>query len=136
MRWKRSFVMADVPAHACIFRDVYAHNILVSTEGKAVLCDFGASFVYASHQRSFFEAMEIRAFGLFLQDLSAQVRSEGGKICLPGEAQKFQGKQDGPAQQDILEVLRSVSKWCLCTIPGARPSFTEVVSALEVRLYI
>lgn len=108
-------------------RDVYAHNILVGQDGMATLCDFGASFAYECqpHQRSFFEAMEVRALGLFLQDLSAQVRFVGARFNLPNETHQ------GEAAQCQLETLRSVSKWCICTVPGARPSFSEVVSSLS-----
>jgi serine/threonine protein kinase len=44
--------------HVC-HGDVYAHNVLVNEVGHAVLCDYGASFVYSAQQQDVWEHMEV-----------------------------------------------------------------------------
>ncbi|KAK9862504.1 hypothetical protein WJX84_009525 [Apatococcus fuscideae] len=56
--------------------DVYAHNILPDAEGNAVLCDYGASFFYDKGPVPW-EAQEVRAFGLFVNDMLARLGTPG-----------------------------------------------------------
>ncbi|GAX81710.1 hypothetical protein CEUSTIGMA_g9138.t1 [Chlamydomonas eustigma] len=113
--------------------DVYAHNILVDTAGKAIVCDFGASFCYEEGQRGFWQSMEVRAFGLFLQDLINQVSLENPIFSLGRKEEEaaLQAGMDGPA---LVEQLKSLAKWCLCLVPAARPSFSELETALAAQL--
>lgn len=63
--------------HMC-HGDVYAHNLLVcgpEQHWNTVLCDFGAAFTYPENMRSFWEAMEVRAFGLMLKDMVQRLDS-------------------------------------------------------------
>lgn len=49
--------------------DLYAHNVLVQPSGRAVLCDYGASFFYDRQVDGHYERHEVRAYGLLLQGL-------------------------------------------------------------------
>eukprot|EP00026_Physarum_polycephalum_P009381 Phypoly_transcript_09502.p1 GENE.Phypoly_transcript_09502~~Phypoly_transcript_09502.p1 ORF type:complete len:444 (+),score=53.84 Phypoly_transcript_09502:52-1383(+) len=95
--------------------DVYAHNVLVTPEGHAKLCDFGASFFYsrASPYGSGFEKMEVQAYGLLVHDLSIRLAGEGEDVA------KCKAVLDG-----IVE---------LCRRPNypERPTFQEIVNALQ-----
>ena len=93
--------------------DVYAHNLLVDEEGKATLCDFGAAFSYHPSQRWFWERMEVRAYGLFLQDLVIQTNDALGNGHL-----KLQ-----------LSTLKSVAEKCLSS--DDRPSFDEIEALIK-----
>lgn len=55
---------------------MYAHNVLVSESGAAKICDFGASFFYPVNSTLAFERMEMRAFGLLMQDLITRIMEE------------------------------------------------------------
>eukprot|EP00850_Spirogloea_muscicola_P000978 SM000003S11223 [mRNA] locus=s3:1592602:1595790:+ [translate_table: standard] len=60
--------------HIC-HGDVYAHNVIVADDGFAVLCDYGASFCYQPGPVNY-EAHEVRAFGLLLNDLVTRLGSD------------------------------------------------------------
>mmetsp|Transcript_12813 Transcript_12813/g.34948 ORF Transcript_12813/g.34948 Transcript_12813/m.34948 type:complete len:601 (+) Transcript_12813:51-1853(+) len=68
--------------HIC-HGDVYAHNVLLDRQqGKATLCDFGASFAYKPTEW-FWERMEVRAYGLLLHDMVERIQSPPSQ-CAPG----------------------------------------------------
>ena len=69
---------------------------------------------------------EIRAFGLFLQGLIGQIDLAAPRLVITSSA------DDGDEAACALgfESLRSVMKWCLCSIMAARPTFQEVVLSL------
>ena len=85
----------------------------------------GASFSYEPSQRAFFQAMEVRALGLFIEGLAAQVSPSCPRSRLLLHAE---GDKDASAAQ--LTLLRSLTKWCLRAVPSARPSFLELESTL------
>jgi len=92
--------------------DVYAHNIIASNSGHAVLCDFGASFFYDEDTgHSLWEPMEVRGFGLLLSDLIDRLE---GQRTLP-EA----------------ELLYGLMSECVQSRPAARPSFEQVTERLK-----
>lgn len=85
--------------------DLYAHNILWDgAMGEAVLSDFGAACFLPGDDA--FKRVEMRAFGLLVEELLA---------CVPG---------DGPP------VLHDIRQWCLRPRPAERPSMEEVARAL------
>eukprot|EP00607_Mallomonas_marina_P006514 CAMPEP_0182430926 /NCGR_PEP_ID=MMETSP1167-20130531/44820_1 /TAXON_ID=2988 /ORGANISM="Mallomonas Sp, Strain CCMP3275" /LENGTH=298 /DNA_ID=CAMNT_0024616621 /DNA_START=327 /DNA_END=1220 /DNA_ORIENTATION=- len=51
--------------------DLYAHNILVDSQGSALLGDFGAACSYSPENENakLFQYLEVRAFGCLIEDL-------------------------------------------------------------------
>lgn len=108
---------------------MYAHNILVTTDGSATLCDFGASFAYENSHQVFFQAMEVRAFGLFLRDLVGQVSFESTiKFSLSSDLSPDMDELPPGCQQLVL--LKGLSDCCLRE-PNLRPAFSDIVSTLK-----
>ncbi len=59
--------------------DLYAHNILLNTEGKALLGDFGAASFYEP-KYALLQNIEVRAFACLLEELIS--RTDGSSIIL------------------------------------------------------
>jgi hypothetical protein len=87
--------------------------VLVSPEGRAKLCDFGASFFYSINALHSFERTEVQAFGLLVRDLS--VRVAGGEF---ERVNKTKAKLD-----KIVELT------CQPNV-AARPSFAQLVEMM------
>lgn len=102
--------LAYLHAHCIAHGDVYAHNILADAEGNATLCDFGASFMYPPGDAGNFEAIEVRAFGLLLQELAQR----GGR--------------------GVTWIAEDLAAQCLSPKPSARPTFAELGNQLEAEL--
>jgi hypothetical protein len=100
---------------------VYAHNIMLEGETHAVLCDFGAAFCYDRAAGGFWEAMEVRAFGLFMQGLCAQVDGEGSAGS----------RSSGGSGSVCLEQLQALVQKCLAEEPSQRPTFAELQQQLD-----
>lgn len=65
--------------------DLYGHNILYADDGDALLGDFGAaSFYMGVTPTQACERLEVRAFGILLQELLALVRDVQGRQIGPG----------------------------------------------------
>lgn len=94
--------------------DLYAHNILVNAKGSALFGDFGAASFYDEKNESqafFLERIEIRAYGYLLDDLlSISIQSDAS---------------------GILPILEDIRNRCLAMDPASRPSFKEIVTALN-----
>eukprot|EP00850_Spirogloea_muscicola_P010450 SM000061S19277 [mRNA] locus=s61:527711:530820:+ [translate_table: standard] len=96
--------------HIC-HGDVYAHNVIVADDGSAVLCDYGASFCYQPGPVKY-EAHEVRAFGLLLNDLVTRL---------------------GPdADGSTVKELTRLTEGCTLGAAATRPSFEEVCARLEL----
>ncbi|KAF8062034.1 Zadh2 [Scenedesmus sp. PABB004] len=107
--------LAYLHARGLAHGDVYAHNIMLAEGPGAtavpVLCDFGAAFAYdGAAAGCFFEAMEVRAFGLLLADIAARLRGDG----------------DGGAARG----LGALVACCLDPAPARRPRFAELEASL------
>lgn len=92
--------------------DLYAHNILVNTDGDALLSDFGAASFYKNLNRqdaANIERLEVSAFGLLLDDLLS--------LC--------------KEMSSVTEQLAVIRNSCLQTLVAARPSFVELRVALS-----
>lgn len=98
--------------------DVYAHNIVSDEDGNAVLCDYGASFFYPLDTDVPYEAQEVRAFGLFLNDIvnrlaspqstpDIQVRDELSGLV---ESCTNIAAQHRPKFEEVLRVLSSITQ--------------------------
>jgi hypothetical protein len=84
--------------------DVYAHNVVVTADGSATLVDFGAAFRCPQTCAIDFQRLEVRAFGLLLQELADR--------C---------GRHEG---------LSALAAQCLLPTVAARPSFADLESEL------
>jgi serine/threonine protein kinase len=95
--------------------DVYAHNILHDPDSRAtILGDFGAAWYYgnlAGELHAKIERVEVRAYGILLQELAARVRDG----------------REGP------QLLGQLAGDCLGPTVGQRPAFAEVVRRLRAR---
>lgn len=95
--------------------DVYAHNVLVSTDATkpfAWLCDFGAAFTYTRGSTVgtvSFEALEVRAFGLLLEEMR----------------QRTQLSAEEAARWAALAAR------CVDAAPSRRPSFHAIAAELN-----
>ena len=91
--------------------DLYGHNILIDDIGHALLGDFGAaSFLpaVAPSQQGLLQRIEVRAFGILLEELLQRCE-------VPGEH-----------AAQLAELVRR----CQQPEVGARPGFDEIVSTL------
>eukprot|EP00775_Hariotina_reticulata_P004107 gene4107-4353_t len=103
--------------------DVYAHNILVDRQsGHAVLCDFGASFCYdATVAGRFWQAMEVRAYGLFMQDMVDRLADAG----VAGV-----GVTSACCASGLRQQLEALVEQCLAGSAMHRPTFANIEAQL------
>ncbi len=103
--------MAGAVAHlhgrGVLHGDLYAHNILWDgASGEAVLSDFGAASMLRRDTDEGLKRLEIRAFGLLLEELLALADAAG------------------------LDRMREVQRLCVQGNPARRPSMEEVARLL------
>lgn len=82
----------------------------------------GASYSYDPQQQPFWQAMEVRAFGLMLRDVAERCLEE------PAVGQAGQQVARGPS---VAAALRTLAKQCAELPPKQRPSFQQVCEALK-----
>ncbi|MCX7206395.1 MAG: leucine-rich repeat-containing protein kinase family protein [Proteobacteria bacterium] len=70
---------AHLHAAQILHGDLYAHNILLNIEGKALLGDFGAASFYDSKD-TLLQKIEVRAFACLLEELIS--RTDGSSMIL------------------------------------------------------
>jgi hypothetical protein len=101
--------------------DLYAHNILHTGAGDALLGDFGAASLFdaGGRQAAALQKLEVRAFGLLLGELVARCDS----AC-----------SDHPARAAMLASLAELRDACIQPAPAARPFFDEIVRRLDRHL--
>lgn len=95
-------------ARGILHGDLYGHNILHTSDGSALLGDFGAASMFASNgpQAAALQRLEVRAFGLLLGELMAR--------C------------DGPVPARLARLQEA----CVQSDLGARPLFNDIVGQL------
>lgn len=124
--------------------DVYAHNIMLQGTTHAVLCDFGAAFCYDSAAAggggggiSFWEAMEIRAFGLFMLGLLQQTLDDRADSSSAGaQAGGRGGDGAGSGCGELKQQLEILMQQCLTEDAAARPSFAELHQRLAALVVV
>ena len=102
-------------ARGIVHGDLYAHNILYTPQGEALLSDFGAAAFFDVHDTSLtqgLERLEVRALGCLLEELALQ--------CEPRETDSTQ-----------LRSLTQLAGACMHEVPHMRPNLAHVRSALE-----
>ena len=98
-------------ARGIMHGDLYAHNTLYNSEGKAYFGDFGAATFYDNNSEiaPYLERLDVRAFGCLVQDItSLMYDNEEGKAS-----------------------LIKLYEQCMLEVVMERPSFEEVVKFLE-----
>ncbi|TYZ14372.1 protein kinase [Hymenobacter lutimineralis] len=105
---------AQLHARGILHGDLYAHNILTTTAGEALLTDFGAASFTRGQDAAQAEALqqlEVRAFGCLLEELLTH--------C--------------PASQkdERLTTLWALQQQCARPVVAERPSFAEIARLLQ-----
>jgi len=106
---------AHLHAQGILHGDLYAHNILATPAGEALLGDFGAAsfFDAAAPGAVGLQQLEARAFGCLLEELLAH--------CPVGEA-------------DVLAELADLQRRCVQATVAARPVFAEIARVLAAHV--
>lgn len=121
--------------------DLYAHNCVADEKGNATLLDYGASFLYGTGSEVDFERLEVRAFGLFLQDLverlssteeaSPQSKRRRSSSPFPTSLSPMITPSLTPAVARAL--LEDVVAQCLVSEVAQRPTFKALSKQLAAR---
>lgn len=91
--------------------DLYAHNILATEEGHALLGDFGAATLHGCSSSPMLEQLEVLAFAHLIEDVLGLLPSS--------------------ADDQIVHRLKSLHQQCAVASVATRPSFDEVVEELQ-----
>jgi hypothetical protein len=117
LRIARGMASATLHLHArgILHGDLYAHNILHTVEGDALLSDFGAAAFFDANDTSRaqgLEQLEVRALGCLLEELATQ--------C------------DATAHEaHFHHVLTQLAQACMGEEPAQRPRLAQVYDALK-----
>ncbi|PIT73630.1 leucine-rich repeat-containing protein kinase family protein [Limnohabitans sp. B9-3] len=105
--------------------DLYAHNILCTTDGRALLGDFGAAALTDPHQPETalaLQRLEVRAFGCLLEELLDRT-----DLAHPN-TNSAHAQQQQQQQQQILQALQIA---CMQALPSQRPLFVQISHTLN-----
>ncbi len=108
-------VTQHLHARGIMHGDLYAHNILHTLEGAALLSDFGAAAFFDvtnTARAQSLEKLEVRALGCLLEELALQCDAT-------------------PSHLTHHQALVRLALLCLCDVPAKRPSLAEVCAKLE-----
>jgi hypothetical protein len=83
--------------------DLYAHNILVTTEGEAILTDYGAASFCDPRTRQLRERMEVRAFGCLMDDLL--------RLCAEEPSSRLKGLMDDCLGEGMAPGFDEIQEW-------------------------
>lgn len=121
--WRAALRMAQGIASAVlhlhrrgiVHGDLYAHNILHTAEGHALLSDFGAAAFFDvtdTRRAQGLEKLEVRALGCLLEELTWHCKAQA-------------------AHTTHHQALVQLAQQCLREVPAERPSLTQVGAMLE-----
>jgi len=99
--------------------DLYAHNILCTPDGHALLGDFGAAAFLDLNQHEIAQALqrlEVRAFGCLLEELLARA--------------DLTDAHTNPAHTAQLQTLQKLQATCMHETPAQRPLFVHITHTL------
>ena len=122
--------------------DVYAHNILINSEGEPLLGDFGAASIN-SKSLTFSESLpvgescnkicaamerfEVRAFGCLIDDLITRVADNTVDISVDSSGNALKSSSIGDI---VIASLRSLQADCFNCDPKKRPTFADISNSL------
>ena len=114
LRMARGIASATQYLHArgITHGDLYAHNILHTSEGEALLSDFGAAAFFDVNDAPLaqgLEKLDVRALGCLLEELAM--------LC--------------DATPVRVTALAQLAQQCLHDVPAQRPSLAQVCAELE-----
>lgn len=89
--------------------DLYAHNILTSEDGHALLGDFGAATVHGGKVPPLVEKLEVLAFAHLVEDVLGLVTATTDE------------------QRAVVGRLQHLHQWCSAETVLARPSFKQLL---------
>jgi hypothetical protein len=117
LRIARGIASATQHLHArgVLHGDLYAHNILHTAEGHALLSDLGAAAFFDVHDAALaqgLEKLEVRALGCLLEELTGH--------CEPTQGDKTN-----------CETLAQLAQQCMGDTPAQRPSLAQVCAQLD-----
>ena len=118
LRIARGIASATLHLHArgILHGDLYAHNILHTAEGDALLSDFGAAAFFDVDDTALaqgLEQLEVRALGCLLEELAAQ-------------------SDTTEHEAHLHHALTQLSQSCMGNEPALRPRIAQVCDALEM----
>lgn len=102
-------------ARGILHGDLYAHNILHTSDGDALLSDFGAAAFFDVNDAALaqgLEKLEVRALGCLLEELAMQCDATA-------------------AEQTRQRDLAQLAQQCMADMPERRPSLSQVCDKLE-----
>lgn len=91
--------------------DLYAHNILTSKEGHALLGDFGAATVHGRSTSPKLEQLEVLAFAHLIEDILSLLSSS--------------------ANEQVVQKLANIHQRCAVASVASRPCFDEILEELR-----
>jgi hypothetical protein len=115
--------------------DFYAHNILHTSDGDALLSDFGAAAFFDVNDATLaqgLEKLEARALGCLLEELALQC--DASSLHSAAEAEKNTAtshKATAPLHTSQLQALTRLAQQCLQETPTQRPSLAQICTELE-----
>lgn len=98
-------------SHCISHGDLYAHNILSTEEGHALLGDFGAATVHGCSSSPMLEQLEVLAFAHLIDDVVGLLPSS--------------------ADEQIVHRLKNLHQRCAVASVASRPLFDEIVEELR-----
>jgi serine/threonine protein kinase len=140
-----SSVCAHLHGRGISHGDIYAHNILVTRQGKPLLSDFGASYFYSrtpdiaddavgsSTISASVEAFEVRAFGCLMDDLLDRARDDGKDVTesVEGEGNDRKRSITKLIYSDVMATLRTLQSACMTCSVLDRPTFKFLCAQFE-----
>ena len=117
LRMAKGIASAAQHLHArdILHGDLYAHNILHTSDGDALLSDFGAAAFFDVNDAALaqgLEKLEVRALGCLLEELAMQCDATA-------------------AEQTRQRDLAQLAQQCMADMPEMRPSLSQVCAKLE-----
>ncbi len=103
-------------ARGILHGDLYAHNILHTSDGDALLSDFGAAAFFDVNDAALaqgLEKLEVRALGCLLEELAMHCDATA---------------TEQTRQRDLAQLAQQ----CMADIPTMRPSLSQVCAKLEI----
>lgn len=121
--WRMARGMASATQHlhmrGIMHGDLYAHNILHTAEGNALLSDFGAATFFDVNDAALargLEKLDVRALGCLFEELALQCNTSD--------------TDEGP--HHALAQLAQLAQQCLGDEPAKRPSLAQVCAMLDL----